>query len=177
MALLIGGCPRRQTAPRVIYVPPPPPSAAPAPAEKTEVLVIEEPAPPEPAEVTPTEPPPPRPTRRRRRLIRSEPPAAAEPAPAPSETSPLTAEVPALAPRESPEQGVALRRQILALEQSVGQRIAQLSRTGLAGADRKTLEDARTFLTQSEKALEGGDLQRSLTLARKANLLVAALEQ
>ena len=47
----------------------------------------------------------------------------------------------------------------------------------MASVDRKTLEDARLFLNQSRKALEGGDLQRAFNLARKASLLVEALEQ
>ncbi len=47
----------------------------------------------------------------------------------------------------------------------------------MASVDRKTLEDARMFLNQSRKALEGSDLQRAFNLARKASLLVDALEQ
>jgi hypothetical protein len=43
--------------------------------------------------------------------------------------------------------------------------------------DRKTLDDARTFFQQSTQALNEGDLQRALMLARKASLLVSALEK
>jgi hypothetical protein len=82
-----------------------------------------------------------------------------------------------LEPRESSAEEVALRRQIQALQEDVRQRIAKLSRAGLGGADRKTLDDARTFFAQSNRALSEGDFQRSLTLARKASLLVSALER
>jgi hypothetical protein len=84
--------------------------------------------------------------------------------------------VPSLEPRESSAQEAALRRQIQALQEDVRQRIAKLSRAGLSGADRKTLDDARTFFAQSARALNDADLQRALNLARKASLLVSALE-
>jgi len=140
-------------------------------------MVIEEPAPPE-------EPPAPSPqpttnpeqAQRRRRVLRREAPAAAaEETPAATE-SPPTPQVPSLEPRESSAQEAALRRQIQALQDDVRQRIAKLSRAGLSGADRKTLEDARTFFAQSTRALNDADLQRALNLARKASLLVSALE-
>lgn len=83
---------------------------------------------------------------------------------------------PALEPRETPEQQVALRQQIANLQAQLRERIAQLSRSRLSETDRKTLEDARMFLGQSERALEVADLQRSLNLARKASLLVSAVE-
>jgi hypothetical protein len=71
----------------------------------------------------------------------------------------------------------ALRRQIQGLQDDVRQRIAKLNTAGLSGVDRKTLDDARTFFAQSTQALNEGDLQRALTLARKASLLVSALER
>ena len=103
------------------------------------------------------------------------------PAPAPENTPettepPPTPQVPSLEPRESSAQEAALRRQIQALQDDVRQRIAKLSRAGLSGADRKTLDDARTFFAQSTRALNDADLQRALNLARKASLLVSALE-
>jgi len=134
-------------------------------------MVIEEPAPPEPPAPTPQPTPTPKPARRRRRLPRTEPPAAA-----PETTVPPPPQVPSLEPRESSAQQAALRRQIQALQDDVSQRMAKLSRAGLTGADRKTLDDARTFFTQSTRALDQADLQRALTLARKASLLVSALE-
>ena len=71
----------------------------------------------------------------------------------------------------------SLCRQIQGLQGDVRQRIAKLSRAGLSGADRKTLDDARTFFAQSTWALNEAHLQRALTLARKASLLVLALER
>jgi hypothetical protein len=85
--------------------------------------------------------------------------------------------VPALEPRESSAEIAALRRQIQGLQDDVRQRIAKLSDAGLTDADRKTLDDARTFFAQSTRALNEADLQRALTLARKASLLVLALER
>ena len=85
--------------------------------------------------------------------------------------------MPSLEPRESSAQEAALRRQIQGLQDDVRQRIAKLSQAGLSGADRKTLDDARTFFAQSTRALEEADLQRALNLASKASLLVSALER
>jgi hypothetical protein len=81
-----------------------------------------------------------------------------------------------LAPLETSTQEAALRREIRSLQDDVRQRIAKLSRGGLSGEDGKTLADARAFFAQSTQALEAGDLQRALTLARKASLLLSALE-
>lgn len=175
MALLVWGCPKRQTTTRVIYAPAPPAGTAPAPVEGSGTLVIEEPAPPEPAEVTPAESSTPKPVPRRRRPPRSEPPASTESVTEPAE--PPTAEVPALEPRESPGQQATLRQEILSLQERLRRRIVQLQRGKLTGATRRTLEDARTFLAQSEKALSDDDLQRARNLANKAALLVSALEQ
>jgi hypothetical protein len=82
-----------------------------------------------------------------------------------------------LEPRESTAEEAGLRRQIQGLQEDVRQRMAKLARARLAGADRKTLDDARTFFAQSARALNEGDLQRALNLARKASLLVSALER
>ena len=140
-------------------------------------MVIEEPAPPEePPAPSPQPTAEPEPARRPRRRLRTEPAAAA------AETTPETTEsptpqVPSLEPRESSAQEAALRRQIQGLQDDVRQRIAKLSQAGLSGADRKTLDDARTFFAQSTRALEEADLQRALNLASKASLLVSALER
>jgi hypothetical protein len=90
---------------------------------------------------------------------------------------PLPAEVPALEPRESPGQQTALRQQILDLQGRLRQRTARFDRLRLSSEARKTLDDARTFLAQSERALLDGDLGRARNLANKASLLVSALEQ
>jgi hypothetical protein len=85
--------------------------------------------------------------------------------------------VPALEPRETSAEESALRRQVQALQEDVRGRLARINEAKLSPDDRKTLDDARTFFTQSNRALEEGDLQRALNLAQKASLLVAALEQ
>jgi type IV secretory pathway VirB10-like protein len=173
LLLWMGGCPKRQeTKSLVVYVPAQAPAAA-RPAEKSQVLVIEEPAsPPEPQE-TPTAPTPePTPPNRPRRPANAEPPETS-PQEAP-ETPP--AEVPALEPRETAAQETALRQEVQRLQEDVRRRMARLNQAPLSPNERKTLEDARTFLTQSTHAFESSDLQRALNLAKKASLLVAALE-
>jgi len=141
-------------------------------------MVIEEPAPPEePPAALPQPASPPTPASRPRRRLRTEPPAGnTENTPETTEPPP-TPQVPSLEPRESSAQEAALRRQIQGLQDDVRQRIAKLSQAGLSGADRKTLDDARTFFAQSTRALDEADLQRALNLARKASLLVSALER
>ena len=138
-------------------------------------MVIEEPAPPE-EPPAPSPQPTTNPEPARRRVLRRVAPAAA-PENTPETTEPPTPQVPSLEPRESSAQEAALRRQIQGLQDDVRQRIAKLSRAGLSGADRKTLDDARTFFAQSARALNDADLQRALNLARKASLLVLALER
>jgi hypothetical protein len=54
--------------------------------------------------------------------------------------------------------------------------MARLNPARLSPNERKTLGDADTFLAQSTRAFESNDLQRALNLARKASLLLAALE-
>lgn len=70
-----------------------------------------------------------------------------------------------------------MRGQIQSLQKEVRQRLGKVNEAGLSETDRKTLEDARAFFAQSGQALEEGDLLRALTLARKASLLIAALEE
>ena len=140
-------------------------------------MVIEEPAPPEPAVTTPpleTSTPTVTPDKHRRRLRRE--PAAATPENTPDEAEQPAPQVPSLEPHESSAEEASLRSQIQGLQDDVRERIAKLSHAGLSGADRKTLDDARTFFEQSLRALNEADLQRALTLARKASLLVLALE-
>jgi hypothetical protein len=62
------------------------------------------------------------------------------------------------------------------LQQDVRQRLIRLEGARLSPNEQKTLEDARAFLEQSARAVASGDLQRALNLARKAFLLIAALE-
>ena len=102
----------------------------------------------------------------------------AEPDETPTQENPETppAEVPALEPRQSSAQETELRRQFVKLEQDIRQRLTRLNGARLSANDRKTLEDARTFFAQATRAMASGDLPRALNLARKASLLLAALE-
>src|SRR6266567_1698423 len=178
-ALLIGGCPRRHTTSRLVYVPPPAPAATPQSTTTTESMVIEEPAPPEPqskpSATAPTQesaaqrarPP-------RRRTTRADAPGETEQAPA---EPPADVPAPALEPLGTLEQQANRRREIAAAQEGTQKRIAQLEGANLAIDDRKTLGDARAFLTQSTRALENGELERARLLAHKAALLVQAVEQ
>ncbi len=185
LLLFIGACPKRQTTPRIVYVPAPPPTASHAaavPAESPRTMVIEEPAPPpEPEETeakktTEDQKAPPR----HRKVLRTETPHPSDEPPAEptGETpEPPPALVPTLEPRESSAQESTLRRQTLEAQIDVRQRLARINEGQLSPPDRKTLDDARGFFGQSERAYQEGDLQRALVLARKAALLVTALEQ
>jgi hypothetical protein len=177
MALLIFGCPKRQTSPRLIYVPAPPPAASsPSPSQPASgTLTI--PAP-QPVETTveaapvPEEAPKPKPARHRRRAE----PAEAETPETPPDAAPPEATVPQLEPRESPQAQGKLRRQIIRLHANIEGRMSQLHPASLSAQDKKTLDDAQLFLDQSRRALVNGDLTRALNLARKASLLVNSLE-
>lgn len=178
MALLVFGCPKRQTSPRLIYVPAPPPAASSSNAGQPASGTLNIPAPPPPeatveAAPEPEEAPKPRPVRRRRR---PEPAEAETPEPA-AETPPAEAAVPQLEPRESPQRQGKLRRQIIRLHANIEGRMAELHPASLNTQDKKTLDDAQLFLDQSQRALVNGDLTRALNLARKASLLVDSLLQ
>ncbi len=184
LLLFVGACPKRQTTPRIVYVPAPPPATSPAvsaPAENQQTMVIEEPAPPAPPEETVATPSQEeKPTPRRRKVLRTETPHASDEAPAESagETpEPPPAQVPALEPGESSAQESTLRRETVEAQIDVRQRLARINDAQLTPPDRKTLDDARGFFGQSERALQEGDLQRALVLVRKAALLITALEQ
>ncbi|MFB3921703.1 MAG: hypothetical protein ACE145_08275 [Terriglobia bacterium] len=175
LALLVWGCPKRQTTTHIIYTPAPPAPAAQNQGESSGAMVIEEPAPPEPEETAPLEEPvTPKPAPKRRVPVRTQTPSTpdtAEPDEQPA------AEVPALEPREAPGQQAALRQQIQRSQDRLRQRLAELDRQISSAADRRMADDARSFLAQSERAVADGDLQRALNLTRKTSLLVAALEQ
>jgi hypothetical protein len=183
---LIGGCAKRQTGPRVVYVPAPPPAASPAsgqasnaPSGSQGTWVIEEPAPPPPPPVETEEAPAPAPApapvvRRPRRTRPEETPEGNEvPTPDPNQPA-ITGETPQLEPRSSPASRDALLARHAALEQRIKSIEHSLKFTAV---DRRTLQDARGFLFQSERALQAGDMLRAEQLAEKASLLLAALEQ
>ena len=174
LAVLIWGCPKRQTAPRVVYLPSPPSATEQPSTSANGSLIIQEPSPPEPAEdeVIPKEQlPEEKPAPRRRRTVTPSAPETTE-----DSATPPPVEVPALEQLESPAQRTELRQQITATQAGIQGRMAQVKQRGLSGQERKTLEDAQMFLEQSRRALEGNDLVRALNLARKASLLVNALE-
>jgi len=179
LALFIGGCPARQAPLRVVYVP----AQTPAPVETTDTpaqfMTIEEPTPPPepPPAPPPEEPAVPKPEHRAHRVMRSEPPASSVGNETDAAEPQVSSPVPSLEPRETYAEEAALRRQIQGLQDDVRQRISKLNGASLSGADRKTLDDARTFFLQSADAVTEGDLQRALNLARKASLLVLALER
>jgi len=177
----IGGCPKRQQPNGiVVYVPAPAPAAAPATSE-LEVLVIEEPAP-QPKEVKETPPPevqePPKNTTsgRRTHAARTTPPPEPDETFTPDNLAAPPAEVPALEPRQSSAQETDLKRRYQDMEQDIRQRLAHFNGVRLSTNDQRTLEDARTHYAQATQAMANGDLPRALNLARKASLLLAALE-
>ena len=186
LALLIGGCPKRQTAPRVVYVQAPPPSSATtakaAGNASSETLTIEEPSPqpppPEPAaasEPAVTPPPPsaaPRRTRARTDSHEGEgnltPAETAEPAQAPEPA-------PQLEPLSngSPENET---RELQAQQERMAARIAELKKNpSLGESDRRTLRDADAFVSQSQEALRDRNLLRARELANKASQLLSAI--
>ncbi len=183
LALLIGGCPKRQASPRIVYVPSPPTAAMQAASpENPPVMVIEEPPPPEPVVNTPkpgTQTPTDTDTdtapKRHRTQHKEQTPTTPESVPETDEEP--SPPVPSLAPQESSSEQATERREIQGLQDDVQKRIAKLSAGDLSAVDRKTLEDAKAFLDQSTHALNEADLQRALMLARKASLLVSALEK
>jgi hypothetical protein len=173
LALIIGGCPKRQTVTRVVYVPAPPAAASSASEASPGTLLIPEPPAPEPAAAPTPEPtpePPPKSAPRRRETETATPAEPGTPEPAP-------VAVPALEPHETPAQQSDLKRQIITLQQSIQQRIAVIEQKRSGSVDRKALNEARTFLTRSHEALQNGNLRLALNLAQKASLLVDAAEQ
>lgn len=185
LALLLGGCVKHhgpQSMVLFVPAPPPSPSATVPPASNSEVMVIEEPAPPPQTEAEDDEvpqPQPPEPTlhRRTHHLPRSEATAETDDQPAPQDDAETpSAGVPVLAPLQSTSEGTELRRQFVNLDQDIRQRLAKLGGAQLSANNQKTLDDARTFFAQATSALASGDLPRAINLARKAGLLLAALE-
>lgn len=172
LALLFWGCPKRQTTPRVVYVPTPP-TAEQKPTAASGALVIQEPPPPEP--------PPPviieeEPAPEQKPAPRKHRPAAAQPEPEEDSDTTAAPEVPALEPRESAAQQTAQRRQVINLLANIRGKVAQMKGASLSDSQRRTLDDAQMFVEQSQHALDANDLVRAMNLARKASLLVNALK-
>lgn len=178
-ALFLSGCFRRQTVPRLVYVPAPPPAANANPAQSGNVLIIQPPAPPAAAESAPkheeseTAAQTPK-LPRRRKVIPSGTPEADTEANAPE---PASSDAPALLPELSLQQQIDLEKQIGDLRGAVRQRIARLGRMNLSAEDRKALQDARLFLSEADEAMQSNNLQQSLNLAQKADVLISAVEK
>jgi len=180
--LLETGCPKRQAASRLVYVPAPPSASVPNVPQATDAVIISEPEPPA-EEARTTEPADtglettPRHIVRRRRPGTARPDAPSEAEDVPAAPQPPPAEVPALEPHETPAEQARLRQEISTSREDTERRLAQLDHVSLGAGDRKTLDDARAFLAQAARALEEGQLIRSVNLAHKAALLVSAVEQ
>ena len=139
-------------------------------------MVIQKPAPAEPA-VAEVKPP------RAREPAPKPPPPRVQPvrkqAPEHLVVSPPTQSAGALRlePAVSSQTQASTQRQVNSLQRGIEARIERLKRLKLPGADRKTLEDAHTFVAQSEEAMQRGDLAQASNLAGKAELLVQAVEK
>ena len=173
---MTAACFQRQTVrPRLVYqqVSPPPPAAAPADAES--VLVIQEPPPATvapPMTQTPVLPPPPvvvprQPHQRSAGHDTDDAPAQTNAA-APNRFT----EAPPLVSITEPVSDAGVHAQLQKLNDEM-----EHLRNGfsLSPTERRTLEDARTFLRQSEQALADHDVLRANELAKKAALLLAAV--
>ncbi len=177
LALLLAGCPKRQTAKRLIYVPAAPAAATTAPAQQSGVLVIEPPpapAPsqpaPKPEEVQNSAPPPATPPKHRAIPSETTAPAADAAPPAPAAVAPQ------LEPAQSAAQQGQLEGKIGSLRDALKQRITRLHQRQLSKNDQKAVEDAELLLSEADQAMHEGDLQQSLNLAQKADLLISAVE-
>jgi hypothetical protein len=205
LAFLVGGCPKRQTVPLVVYVQPPPAgrtgaasnqAGGKAPPKETgasnqantgagpaEALVIEEPPPPPPEEpvVAPAPVPaaPAAPAPRHRARPREDVHQTEEQAEPTDSAVPATpAEVPSLEPRSDSVEKEDLQNQVQTQEDDIKRRIGELDKNaGLSSTERRTLKDATSFWLQSVAALRDRDLLRAQELAQKASLLLAALER
>ncbi|MGH9451075.1 MAG: hypothetical protein ACRD11_11115 [Terriglobia bacterium] len=184
-ALVLAGCPNRHAGARLIYTPAPPPAAKPSAPAQAGVMVIEQPAPPARAESAPAHQealdtaPVQAPVSHHRPARAGTPENAgheASDANAAAVTAP-PATPPQLAPASSAQQKVELEHRIGELKRGIQERINRLSQRQLSSVDRKALQDARLFLSQADQAAGQGDLQQSLNLAQKADLLIAAVEK
>jgi hypothetical protein len=184
-ALLIGGCPKRQTGPHIVYVQPPSAVSTAKQGLKTQEMLTIDAPPPAPAAARPTQqtavssaPQNAPATHNKTTVPRGDAkatPATPEPAP-PADATPAadTAQAPLLEPA-SPDSS---EEQIRVQESDVRHRIDSLSSANYStAADRQILEDAKSFVAQSEQALKAHDLLRAQELAEKAGLLLGALEQ
>ena len=205
LALLIGGCPKRQTVPRVVYVQPPPAASstgvsnqpggtvahktsadanqADASAGSMEALVIEEPSPPPPpapvTEPAPAAAAPAAPAPRHKARPRTDSHDTEEAADATDSVTPASpSEMPSLQPMSNAGQNDGLESRLRAQDDDIKRRISELDKNpGLSDTERRTLKDATSFWSQSVAAVQEHDLLKAQELAQKASLLLAALEK
>jgi hypothetical protein len=173
----------------VVYVQPPvaPPLANPTQSSgaSPETLTIEEPPP------APVPAPPPaapaassvnqnQPVTKKPPKPRTETRVGAEEQQSGAAQAPDTVQAPSLEPAAA----AASEEEIKARQSDVRRRIDGFEKNGGGGvgyystsADRQILEDARSFVAQSEQALKVHDLLKAQELVEKASLLLDALEQ
>lgn len=70
-----------------------------------------------------------------------------------------------------------LRDEVVNLQLGIEEQISHLSQEQLSQSQQDTLDGARGFLQQSQRALQQSDLQRAFNLAHKADLLVTSIQQ
>jgi type IV secretory pathway VirB10-like protein len=170
LALLMGGCAKRQSGVRLVYVAPPPTSTPAASTEESGTLVIEAPPPPEPEQPQPAALPPPASAPKAEQVKPRQSGQTSAQAPAEQQL----VEPPPIEPANNPGQGQ--RQQLEKTQRDIGSSIEQLERSLHSNSERRTLAEARAFLDQSTRALKEGDLPLAEKLATKANLLITALK-
>lgn len=161
----------------MVYVQPP---AAPAASNNgtvaAETLTIDEPAPvvppaPQaPAAATTTSTATNQPVARKQPKSRNENRGPESPAP---DAAPATDAV--QAPSLEPAEQASSENEVRALQEGLRRRIDGIQNGSSTSTDRQTLEDARSFVSQSEGALKVHDLLKAKELAEKARLLLDAL--
>jgi hypothetical protein len=190
LALLIGGCPKRQTTPRIVYVqaPPAPPqadaSAVASPGAGT--LTIQEPER-ETAEETstskvqaaaPTASPSPKKSKPRTTTAHDtgeKPPSENTP---PENTPPAPEAAPTPAPLQLQPEGGDVQEDVLTRRlDELGAAVDDLQRrTDLSKDQLRAASDAVAFRTQALDALRQHDLLRAKQLTDKAALLINAVQ-
>jgi hypothetical protein len=179
LALLIGGCPKRQTTPRIVYVQPPPsisPGSNTAAQSSPEAIIIQEPAPPALAEPAPpvaaTVPPP---QAQSDKLNKRRPPVRESEETGATVQPPEVTEPPLQLQPSGNDVGEAELNRLL---EQMAVDLADLERrTNLSQDQQRAIEDAGTFRKQSLKALQQHDLLRAKQLADKAELLIKAVQE
>ncbi|HEV2381045.1 MAG TPA: hypothetical protein VG206_14790 [Terriglobia bacterium] len=184
LALLVGGCPKRQTTPRIVYVQAPsvPPSGPNTTADgASETLTIQQPGLPPTTESPPptvaAPPPPQSQADKNTRPPRAPPRDAAEKAPVETAQPSSSAESPSslqLEPQGGDVQEAVISKR---LEQLTAELNDLEHRTDLSEDQRRTVNDASTFRNQSLEALHQRDLLRAKQLANKAGLLIKAVQE